>query len=523
MNVSSSRLIVLKNAVANVVRGSAAALVALIVPPFLVRALPYEVFSVWSLVLQLSMYTAFLDFGIQTAVARFVAYTTESGDVIHRNRIVSTSFALLTGAAISGILLVVVLSWQLPHLFSELPVDLINEARIALLVVGGGAALGLPASVYIGVFVGLQRSEVPAIILAGSRLLSAFLLVLVANSWPSILLLAVVTSAINIISYVLQYWACRKIVLDLHVAWRLLSTDTAKEIVGYCFSLSIWSFATLLITGIDLALVGVFDFSAVAYYAIATSLITFILGLQNALFGTLIPVSAAANVRNDHSVLSTMLISSTRYSVFILLLTGLPLITAADGILTIWVGSKYAVNATILLQVLVVANIIRLSALPYTMLLIGTAQQRLVTVTPLIEGCLNLIISVIAGSFLGAIGVALGTLVGSVIGVACHLFINMPRTKGINIDRKQYAMQGLVRPLICSSPFLCILFADMFFLSLTAFYQIVLVGMSTMVTLGLFWRWGLQMDEQHTISRFVLSPVFVILHKWQKLNQQQSN
>ena len=80
----------LKNAVVNVVRGGAAAIVAIVLPPFLTRLMSPDSFGVWSLVLQLSAYIGYLDFGIQTAVGRFVAHANEKGDAGHRDRIVST-------------------------------------------------------------------------------------------------------------------------------------------------------------------------------------------------------------------------------------------------------------------------------------------------------------------------------------------------------------------------------------------------------------------------------------------------
>jgi len=70
------------------------------------------------------------------------------------------------------------------------------------------------------------------------------------------------------------------------------------------------------------------------------------------------------------------------------------------------------------LRVLVVANMIWLSAIPYAMTLVGAGQQRLATVTPLLEGFSNLLASIVAGYMFGAVGVAMGTLFGALVGVA---------------------------------------------------------------------------------------------------------
>src|SRR5258707_834662 len=68
------RLLVLRNAAFNILRGSSAAVVALVLPPFLIRSLDRNTYGAWALVLQMSAYVGNLDLGVQTAVSRFVAH-----------------------------------------------------------------------------------------------------------------------------------------------------------------------------------------------------------------------------------------------------------------------------------------------------------------------------------------------------------------------------------------------------------------------------------------------------------------
>src|SRR5277367_1719294 len=114
-------LTVVKNAIANIARGTAAALVALAVPPFLTRALPPEQYGAWALVLQLSAYVGYLEFGIQTAVGRFVARGNERSDFEHRDRIVNTALAMLAAAGLLAMLLIALLLVALPVFFRQMP------------------------------------------------------------------------------------------------------------------------------------------------------------------------------------------------------------------------------------------------------------------------------------------------------------------------------------------------------------------------------------------------------------------
>lgn len=510
-------LVLIKNAIANILRGGAAALVTILLPPFLTRTMPSASYGAWMLILQLSGYVGYLDFGIQTAVGRFVAHASVSGNTGQRDRIVSTSFAILTGSAGLSLLLISLLAWQLPSLFREMPSSLYNDARMALLLVGGSVAVGLPFSVFNGIFVGLQRNELPAITIGGGKLLGAVLVVLVAWISPNIVYMGVVVAIANLIMYSVQFVLYFLMIKDIKISRFFISKHTGKEIFNYCFSLSIWSFATLLVLGFDTTIVGYFDFDSVAYYSVAASLITFILGIQYALFTVLIPAAAILAAEGNDEALGSLLITTTRYSMFLLLVTGLPLIVFAQNILSSWVGSTYSAKAAILLQILVVANIVRLSALPYAMLLIGTGQQRLIIISPLVEGFSNLFSSIIAAYFLGAKGVAIGTIIGSSVGIGLNLIYNMPRTKSISANRFIYIKNGIFYPIICMGPVIgmSLLLLSDFQISLRLL--IVLSCSSLLLASFLIWHWSLEQTERNIIISLVnvrfVNPLHALLKR----------
>ncbi|MBV9850630.1 MAG: hypothetical protein JO250_13235 [Armatimonadetes bacterium] len=489
------RLTLIKNAAANLARGGVAALVALLLPPFLVRAMPVERYAVWMLILQLSAYVAYLDFGIQTAVGRFVADAGARQDAAGRDRVVTTSLTLLAGAGALGLILIALLAWQMPHLFRALPPPLHSQARLALLLIGGSLAVGLPASAFTGVFVGQQRFELPAVIIAGGKMLGAFLLIAVVRQGGSLTSMATVIAAANVMTSLLLYGACRRFAAGIRIAPELASRRAAREIADYCIGLSVWQLGMLLVTGLDTTLVGIFQFPAVAYYSVAATLVMFIAGMQNMLFSVLMPEAAVMNARGDAKPLGEMLLTATRYGMFILLLTGVPLILAAKPILALWVGASYAAQATLLLQTLVVANVVRLAATPYAVLLVGTGQQRLVTISPLAEGFTNLLASVIGGALLGATGVALGTLIGAVVGLGCHILYNLPRTTAITIRTWDFVRDGLLRPLACAVP-CAALVAACALLPAGGGASPAAGAACGLATLAVFWRWGLVPAER---------------------------
>ena len=225
-----------------------------------------------------------------------------------------------------------------------------------------------------------------------------------------------------------------------------------REILRDCSGLCVWSVGELLVGGLDIILVAFFDFPAVAFYSVAVTLVLALQGLNSALFAVLIPEAAVMEARGEAGRLGGMLISATRYGLVSLMLTGLPLILGARVILTCWVGTSAAPHAATVLQILVAANILRLTAAPYAALLIGTGQQRLVWRTPLLEGGVNVLASLAFGLLWGAVGVAFGTLLGAVVGLGSHFAYDLPRTRAIAVPRRRLLRDGVLRPLAWTLP-----------------------------------------------------------------------
>jgi O-antigen/teichoic acid export membrane protein len=441
-----------KNAVANLVRGGTAGVVALILPAVLVRHMTQTNYAVWVLVLQVAAYSAYLEFGLQTAVGRYIAIAHEKEDYEQGNSIFSTAVVGLSVAAAIAIVMLCVVTIEARWIFPAVPAALLTEMQRALLIVGVSIAIGLPSSALSGVFIGMQRNELIAVVTAVSKLLSAFGLVFAAIHGASLVHMAEVVAIVNVISYLVQYLLLKKFSSVVY-STGLVRRSTAKELFGYCFSLMIWSFSMILVSGLDLILVGRFQLSALAPYALATTLATFVAGLQNAIFGATMPHAAVLHARGDSAGLGDLVVNATRFGVLLLILTGMPLLIYASPILRIWVGQQYAVQGHLLLTVLLVANMIRLSGTPYSVVLVASAQQRLVILSPLMEGVSNLIASVVLGMRFGAAGVAAGTLLGAIVGMLGHIFYNMPRTRQeIRLRSMTFFSSSICLPLLATAP-----------------------------------------------------------------------
>jgi O-antigen/teichoic acid export membrane protein len=261
---------------------------------------------------------------------------------------------------------------------------------------------------------------------------------------------------VNVLTGLLQVIAWRKKAPHIRVSPSLVEYRTLKAVAGYCSLQSIGSVAMLCIAGLDTAIVGHFDYPQTAYYFIATlptSFVVLILSTMVGPLGPLMPASSAMSTKWSPAEMGDLLAKVTRYTTVVLLLTGLPLMVCGFPILCLWVGPVYALHTLKYLRILVLANIIRNLFAPYATMIAATGRQGAATAAAVSEAVVNLTSSIYLASRFGAIGVALGTLVGSFVSISLHFAITMSFTyRTFAISRSKLFAKGLLQPASIAIP-----------------------------------------------------------------------
>lgn len=449
--------IILKNAAANVMRGAATAVVALALPHFLTRALSPDAYSAWSLMIQIAAIASYLDFGLQSAVARHVAQLAECGEDARLNSLMNTAVAMLAGAAGLALFAMIVLLWQVPFLMHGIPPALVHEFRIAAALLSLATCAQLPLSAFTGLLIGLHRNEYPALAIGGSRMVGAVAAIAAGYATHSLIVLAVCVGVANLMGGWAQMIAAHRLMNSLRLNLLVADWKTAAGLARYCAGLTVFSFGVFLVNGIDLAVVGHFQFEAVGYYSVATALITCYIGLGAAVINALMTPMAALFARGDLERIRATVLLATRWTVaanaFLIALV----FVYGEPMLTVWVGSFYARPAFLIFRVLIVAQAIRLVGGTFGVMLVATGQQRHGTEGAAVEGVVSLLASLAGAAWLGPIGVALGTLAGTVTGLLWILARTMLHAQAVPLARRDFLIEGVLRPLLCCIPLACCL------------------------------------------------------------------
>lgn len=498
---------VVQGSVSNLLRVTLSMLVSLVLPPFLVHRMSTAEYSAWVLILQVSAYVGLLDLGLQTSVSKFVAEYHALNDRATSNRILSTSFGLLSLAALVGALVLVIISWRVPQLFHQMPVALVGSVREGLLAVGLSIAFALPFGAFSAAFLGLQEYWFPAAVMTVNRVLSAAAVIAVLTMGGTLVQMAWVMGGFTLASAVMQYSGWRKYVkrrIDFSLA--LFDRKTALRLIKYAGVLSLWTVAALLVSGLDVLIVGRYDYKDTGFYAVASAVTNFMVLIVGSIFGPVLPAVSSLQASSTPRQIGDLLARITRYCALLLCLLGSTILFGAYPLLTLWVGRNYAVRSALFLEILVLANIVRQLTYPYSLVVVATGRQHLATVAALTEAMVNVIVSVLLVKRIGAVGVALGTLVGGFINVGMHLGVSMRLTQAtILLERSRFAWRALLRPLLSLTPSLLLYPFWRRFDMLPA--NPALLAIWAILTLAIAWRIGLTAADRqeviHAASRLL--------------------
>jgi O-antigen/teichoic acid export membrane protein len=494
---------ILQGSASNLLRVFLSMLVSLVLPPFLVHRMSTAEYGAWVLILQFGAYVNFLDLGLSTAISKFVAEHDATGDLEAGRRLVSTAFTALCAVSALALAALGAVIWYLPQLFHQMPAALIPEARWAMLAVGMSTSLALPLSVFASIFSGLQRYGFPTALYTTTRVGSAVALIIIVLLHGSLVGMAVTIALFNILTGLLQVYGWWHLLRE-RISFTPFQFDriAGRQLAEYCGVLSIWTLGNIFISGLDTAIVARYDFAHTAFYAVAGSATNFMLMLVGNLMSPLLPALSTAQLHRGPEEMGRLVIKTTRYGALLLCALGAPIVVGAYPLLTAWVGRDYAAKGALFLRLLIVGNVIRQLAGPYTLTLIAMGKQRLATASPMAEALVNLIASVVLAKRMGAVGVALGTVIGALVGFVLHILLSMSLTWPVaRIPRSKFLIEGLLRPMLCLAPLILLMprWRGDVLLPLPPLW----LGLAMLACVGIAWIVAVNAEERATALAFL--------------------
>lgn len=423
---------------------------AFVLAPLTVRTLGNVHYGIWTLLMQLTGYLWLFDFGVRESVIKYVSQYHTAGD---KERIVSTvrtAVSIYTVVSLATLLAALLLALALPYLFN-IPEAEVTSARLTALLVGATVAQSFVFNVFVGVVMGLQKFYLIARLGIFFTFARGAVVYVLLTAGFGLVTLAFVQFATTLISNLLIYRLARRELPYLSIRLVRPTREEAMTLFHYGKYVLISNVGDKLVFATDSIVIGIFlPISALTYYAIGGTLIEQLRTFVTSMASILNPLSSSLDARKETGALATVVLAGAKAA----MLLGLPLcigfILLGNRFIDLWMGPEYAGPAGLVLAVLAVGHLIGLPYYTISGVLYGLGRHRIVAISRVFEGVVNVILSIALITRFGLVGVAIGTIIPHIIVVAGVLPATLPRW--IPIDLREYYLATYGRPFLAAVP-----------------------------------------------------------------------
>lgn len=383
--------------------------------PFVVHRLGNVAYGVWILTISSVGYLNLLDLGMRSSVLRFVSkgHTTQD----HEGASEALSAALWVRIQISALVLVLsgALAAAFPLIF-KVPPALALDAREAILVIGVTTAVNMSIGVLGGVLSALNRYDLQTYVTLTQLCIRVIGVVAVLFAGRGIVAIALCELLAAVVGNGLLAYIARRIYPELKIRltkpkWKVLRAVWSYSV--YAFLISV---AVQLVYQSDNLVVGAFvTASAVTFYSIGNTLCRYTQQVIGAMTATFTPAASTYEAAGDTSRLRALYYNGTRATMALALPIVMTLIIRGGSFIGVWMGPQYVRRSGTVLAILATSLLFSLQNLTAGAVAFGVEKHKTVAMWAIGEGIANLALSIVLAIKFGIYGVAIGTLVPSLV------------------------------------------------------------------------------------------------------------
>ncbi len=383
--------------------------------PFILHRLGDAAYGVWVLAISVVGYLSLLDLGMQSSVLRFVSKGHTTGD--HQASSEALSAALWIRLQLSGVglLLSAGLAAVFPIWF-KVPPALASDARKAILLIGLTTAIAMSFGVASAVLSGLNRYDLQNYVGLTQTAIRVTGIVIALRTGHGIVAIAACELVATIVSSALLVFTAHRLYPELRVQLKKPKRETLRKLWVYSSYAFLTTIAVQLVYQADNLVVGAFlSATAVTYYAIANSLCRYASGLVGSVGGTFVPAASTYEAAGDTAGLLALYKNGTRATMLVSLPILITLVVRGRTFIGLWMGPQYSQQSGTVLIILCTALFFSFANRTAASVAYGVEKHKTSALWAICEGVANLALSVTLVHWYGIYGVALGTMIPSLI------------------------------------------------------------------------------------------------------------
>jgi len=341
------------NVVWNLLGIGAPLLVAIFAIPMLIEGLGTARFGVLTLAWMVVGYFSLFDLGLGRALTKLVAEKLGQGQGDETPLLIWTAMSLMAVLSVLGAIVVAALSPWLVNSVLKIPVELQSETLTVFYLLALSIPIVVSTTGLRGVLEAHQRFGLVNAVRIPLGIFTFLGPVAVLPFSNNLVAVVAALVCVRLVSWVAYGVLC------LHIEPALRHSvsfhrETVRPLMHFGGWMTVTNLVSPLMVYMDRFLIGaVVSMSAVAYYATPFEVVNKLLIVPSALMGVLFPVFAAA-LAQDRSLVSRLFNRAVNYIAILLFPVVLIIVTFAHEALTFWIGSEFANNSSLLLQILTI-------------------------------------------------------------------------------------------------------------------------------------------------------------------------
>ncbi len=430
-----------RNAIFNFSGGVLPAVVSLVTIPMMVNGLGETGYGLFILVTAIVGYFALIDINVTAGSVKFISQYAAKNDTRSINQVFSFGLLIYIMIGLLGAIAIFIGAPVLVREVFEIQADLINVGEHSLRIAAFGFLFGQVQIYFQSIPQALLRYDVTSKIemTFGAVIPIVTVGILAAGfGLAEVILFRVAASIVNCI---ILWGTIRRLLPDL------LLVQPSGHIVRGLLEFSVYSFLSRIsaVTGsyADKLIIGaVIGMKELAYYTVAATLASRVLGLTFRLSSVLFPSASSLEARGESKQLKRLYLKATRYVVFINGSILILVVGFAEPILYYWMNPEFAHYGTLILMVVAFAQFVdSLTNIP-SLINDGLGHPRVSGSFAIARAIFGLIAVYISVRILGIEGAAWAHLFSSLLMTAAFIIFVHGRTVPcslIDLIKQSYA------------------------------------------------------------------------------------
>jgi O-antigen/teichoic acid export membrane protein len=386
-----------------------AAIVGFAAVPIVLHHVSKSDYGLWITLGEAVGYLTILDFGTGSAITRMVARLGADPDPVQLNRLFSTALLVSTIFAFvffgaGATLLALLPAWH------AIPPERLSLAKSLLILMIARGALTFPIRVAANTLVGLQRQAFLNFCGIAGTLAAPATYVILLQHGVGLIALPIGMLVSTAVGSMPAFLVLKAVVPRLRLSYRNADWSQAKSLFNWSFFLFINNIAVIIIYYTDnVVIASNLDLSAVSVYTLTARLVLYWLPLLVALPDSMMPGLIDLYKIGAHERFRDVYLRVLR--VVIAFSVGIAVVACCvnQRFVSVWVGPQN--YGGLLMTIVFAATFVdRAYRQVSSLVVVSTGRIQGVAYMSVLEALLNLTLSLTLVRFLGALGVALGTL-----------------------------------------------------------------------------------------------------------------